>query len=504
MRPVPAPGAEPPLRRWASRDMVLVSGLTLAAQAGIAASQFVFAAMFGASVESDAFFAALSPPLYLTSVLIASLSVVFVPIAIARRAAGGTLEFARVTSGALNLVAIGLVFIALVGAAFADPIIGLTAPGLPPAGRELARGLAVILWPSILGSGLVVLLTSIWQIDSRFGWPAVVPVIGAVVNLALIVVLGRAIGVYGAAVAWTVSLLMQAVLLTPAVARSWRPWLGFNDPGVRAVFAALAPLAFAAVFIRASTLLERYLGSELPPGQLSELTYASRIVGVLGVLVSAGPATVLFPRMAEDVSALDFAGLRATASLGMRSLWMVVAPCAALLIALAEPAVRLVFEHGAFTRADSDAVSALLRIYAPSLVAVGIAAITGRAIYALGQVRFFAAMGILEGLLYVGYTTVLGRRFGAEGIALGFTIYFLGSVLWQVIYLRRALAARGRRVIRSFATTSLLAALAGVVAWLTSIRADDPVRALLIGGAAGLAVYGAGMVAARRVGALTH
>lgn len=483
--------------------MVLVSILTLAAQAGIAASQFVFAALFGASADTDAFFAALSPPLYVTTVLIASLSVVFVPIFIERRAAGGDADAGAVASGALNLVTIGLVCIAIGGAVFADPIIGLTAPGLPPAARELAGGLAIVLWPSIVGSGLVVLLTAIWQIDFRFGWPAVVPVIGAVVNLALMVVLGRAMGVSGAAAAWTVSLLLQAVLLAPVVARTWRPSFGLDHPGVRAVFVSLAPLALASVFIRASTLLERYLGSELPSGQLSQLTYASRVVAVLGVLVSAGPAAVLFPRMAEDVSALDFAGLRTRASLGIRSLWLLVAPCVALLIALAEPAVRLVFEHGAFTRADSGAVAALLRIYAPSVVAIGLAAVTGRAIYALKAVRLLAAIGALEGLLYVGYTTVLAHRLGVGGIALGYTVYFLGSITWQLIYLRQALAARGRHALRSFVLTAVLAGAAGIASWLASRPFDEPVVALAAGGAVGLAFYAIGVLAVRRAGLLS-
>jgi len=493
---------EPSPVRWASKDMVIVSGLTLAAQAGIAGSQFVFAAMFGASVVTDAFFAALSPPLYVTSVLIASLSVVFIPIYVERRAALGDAGALRLANAALNLVSIGLVGIALLGVALADTIIGWTAPGLSPAGRETARSLAVVLWPSVVGSGLVVLLTSIWQVTTRFRWPAAVPVIGAVANLVLMVLLGRAIGVAGAAVAWTISLLLQAILLAPVVAPKWRPSLGLNDPGVRAVFTALAPLALAAMFVRASTLLERYLGSELPAGQLSQLTYASRVVAVLGVLVSAGPAAVLFPRMAEDVSALDFAGLRTRASLGLRSLWLLVAPCVALLVALAEPAVRLVFEHGAFTRADSDAVAALARIYAPSLVAVALSAITGRAIYALKAVRFFAAMGAFEGLLYIVYTTVLARRFGAEGIALGFSIYFLGSVTWQLAYLRHALAAPGHRVGRSFIATSALAAVAGLMAWLASRTVEQPISALVLGGVIGLATYVGGVRAARRIGGL--
>src|SRR2546428_8345718 len=91
-----------PLR--ASRDMVLVSVLSVAAQALVAASQFVFAAIFGASADSDAFFAALSPPLYVTTVLVASLSVVFLPIFVERRAAHRSREAPTVARGALNAV----------------------------------------------------------------------------------------------------------------------------------------------------------------------------------------------------------------------------------------------------------------------------------------------------------------------------------------------------------------------------------------------------------------
>ena len=477
--------------------MVLVSVLTLAAQAGVAISQFVFAAMFGASSETDAFFAAISPPLYVTTVLVASLSVVFLPIFIERRSAQGAGDAWVVANGATNALALLLVAIAFVGAVFADAIIGLTAPGLPSDARAVAAQLAVILWPSIVGSGLVVLLTSIWQIDSRFGWPAVVPVIGAGVNLALLVALRAPLGVASAAVAWTASLLLQAALLAPVIAPHWRPKLAVSHPGVRAVFVALAPLVAAAVFIRASTLVERYLASEFPSGQLSQLTYASRAVAALGVLVSAGPAAVLFPRMAQDVSALDFAGLRSRASLGIRSLWLLVAPCVALLIALAEPIVRTVFEHGAFTRADSQAVAALLRIYAPSVIAVGLAAVTGRAIYALKAVRFLALMGAIEGFLYIVYTTLLAHALGVGGIALGYTIYFLGSITWQLIYLRHVLGAGGTALARSFVGIAVLAAVAGIAAWLVTLAIDAAPAAVLAGGIVGCFVYALGLLAAR-------
>jgi putative peptidoglycan lipid II flippase len=274
--------------------------------------------------------------------------------------------------------------------------------------------------------------------------------------------------------------------------------LGLGDAALRAFLVALAPLILANVFIRASTVVERYLASELPTGELSQVTYASRIVLTLAVLLSAGPAAVIFPRMARD-TATGGTALRTTVSDGLQSLWNLVAPIVALLIALADPGVRLVFEHGAFTRADSEAVSSLLRLYSPSLVAAALGAITGRAIYALKATRVLAAVGTAEGVAYVLYTTVLAHTLGASGIALGFTLYYLGSLAWQLIFLRHALHASGRTFARSVAITGTVAIVAGLSAWLASRMVEEPVVAVLWGGLIGLGIYVLGQVVVARL-----
>lgn len=487
------------LRRFRSRDIALVSGFALATQGFLLASQFVFAALYGASVQSDAFFAALALPLYVSTVLISSLAVVFLPVVVEQRARGTGQEADEFVSGVINLSAVVLTAVAIGGVLLADPLISLTAPGLPIAGRDLARVLATILWPSIVGSGLIVLLTALWQLDSRFGWSAAVPFLGALANLALLALLAPLVGPSAAAFGWTASALLQAVLLAPALRKTWRPGLGLRHPAVRTFLVALAPLILANVFIRASTVVERYLASELPTGELSQVTYASRIVVTLAVLLSAGPSAVIFPRMARATVAGGAALLRTTVSEGLQSLWYVVAPIVALVIALADPGVRLVFEHGAFTRADSDAVSSLLRLYSPSLVAAALGAITGRALYALKATRVLAAVGTVEGIAYVVYTVVLTHSLGVSGIAIGFSIYYLGSLAWQLVYLRHALRASGVAFARRLATTTAQATLAGLGGWIASRIVQEPLIATVGGGLVGLGIYVVGgMIVSRR------
>jgi putative peptidoglycan lipid II flippase len=483
---------------WRRRDAALVSGLTLAAQLVTLAVQVVFATFFGASPNSDAFFAALALPLYLSAVLVSALAVVFLPIFVEQRSLIGSGEADRVASAAINLTVLVLGGVAVAGVLFASPLLALSAPGLPPPTQELASELAAILWPSIVGSGLVAILTARWQVDGRFGWPAAVPFVGAAANLALLVTLTPLIGAFGAAVAWTASLSLQAVLLTPVALRTWSPSLLLRHPAILALAVSIAPLALANVFIRASLILERYLGSQLPPGDLSHLTYASRIVLAIGVFVAAGPGTVIFPRLAEDVAVRDRSALAERVASGLRSLWLVIAPVLALTIALADHGTRLVFERGAFTREDADTVASLVRLYAPAIAGIGLAAVSAHALYALRVTRILASVGAAEGLAYVVYTAVLARSFGAAGIALGFSAYYLISVAWQLLYVRRVTSTRGMRLIGSFAVTGGVAVVAGLAAWAAAAGwSAQPLVACAVGSGIGVVTYGAGLTLVR-------
>jgi putative peptidoglycan lipid II flippase len=470
------------------RNTVIVTLLTLAAQVGALLSQLIFAALFGATVETDAFFAALALPLYAYAVVMSSVGVLFVPTFVQYRRTGND-DASGVVSGAINLSLLVLAACAIGGIVFADALLAWSAPGLSPEAHALARDLAVILWPSILGLGLLALLTEIWQVESRFLWSGAVPLVGALANLLLIVFLGTRIGMEGVAYAWTASSILQGLLLLPVTFRYWRPSLSLDHPGIRAILVAIVPLLVANVFTRAVTVVERYLGSLLPEGELSHVAYASRVVMTIAVLLSGGLAAVIFPRMAEEVAGGDIAALRATASRGFRLLWLLVAPVLVLVMALAEPAVRLVFEHGAFTRGDSIAVASLLRVYALALLGLTLAPIAGRALFSLKASRFLAVAGIGDTVSYATYTTVLARGLGAIGIAVGFTLHALVALVAYAVYLRRATHASGAGVLRSLASTTVIAAVAGAAAWSASRTTDDPLLAISLGTLAGLGTY---------------
>lgn len=478
--------------RWASpavRAAAVTSGLALAAQLVSVVVQLAFAALFGSSGETDGYFAALALPAFVVALFTASVPVVLVPILVEQRTIAGR-EASDAAGGMLVTLTTAVVGALVVGAVVAsDEVLAATAPGLSPSARISAASVAPILWPSTIALTLAALLAAGCQAESRFTWPAAAPLVGATTNVLLLLVLGPVLGTTGAAVAWTASAVVQVLVLVPVIGRRWRPRLAL-DPATREVIGSAWPLLGSAAFAQVNIVWERWLGSLLPVGQLSQLTYASRMVASVGTLVTTGPAVVLLPRLSE-IAASDRARLGSAIGRGLRSLWLVAAPLGTLTFVLADPLVETLFQRGAFTRDDAAAVATMLRLYDAGLVFGILSVVTSRGLFAIRRSRVVAAMGTVEGLAYMGYTAWLSSVLGAAGIALGFVAFYGISLVWQLAYLRRMTGSFGP--ISPLAAAGAAAVVAALVASGVTLVTRGPFLSLALASGAGLAAYAAAL-----------
>lgn len=477
-------------------SVLVVSLLAFAGQVLLFITQVVVASVFGAGADMDAFLAANAVPQYVIAVLLGSLGFVFVPVFVDYLATGREDEAWQIASSVINLSVLVLSTLTVLGILFPDAILDLTAPGLPVATHRQAVQIAIIIWPSVLATGVVSLLIGIYQSQSRFGWPAAVPVIGAVVNLGLVIILANWLGIYGLAIATTLGLVLQVGLLLPLALKKgrYRLTLNWRHPAVWQVLRLLLPLVLASLVAKSTPLVDRFLASGMPEGSISHLGYAFRIFSVLIMLISTGIATVIFPRMAVNVTSADLSNLRRTISAGLRFMWLGIAPVMAIGIALALPMVAAVFQRGQFGAADAVAVAGLLQVYLLALASACMGNITARGFYVLKDTRTVAVMGSIESVAYVAYTALLARFLGATGVALGFVFLFNGSLLWQIIILRYKTGnVGGMTVMSSFTRTGLAALLGGATAWGVTQSTSNAWIQLVFGGILGLLVYGVGL-----------
>jgi putative peptidoglycan lipid II flippase len=139
-----------------------------------------------------------------------------------------------------------------------------------------------------------------------------------------------------------------------------------------------------------------------------------------------------------------------------------VTPSAVGLWVLAEPIVRLVYEHGAFDGEDTRLAASALRGYGVGLVFYALTKVQVPACYALGVTRLPLAGSCLAMACYATWALLTYRSLGVFGLAVGTSV----AALVNATVLAAGLATRlpgGGAVLRGLAASALLAAVMGLL-----------------------------------------
>ena len=452
--------------------------------------QVVIASCFGATEMMDAYLAGITLPLYIVAVVLSSAVSVFIPLFVGKLARNQESSAWELVNSVLSLTLLATVLVSVAGIVFAEPLLRLTTPGLVGEALRVAVLVARITWLSVPASALTAFLTGIAQARGQFVWSSAVPVIGAAVNISMLPFLIPKAGISGVAIAGTIVLTLQMLLLLPGLKGRVSGFSrGFRGSGLAEMVRLTFPMILLSILSKCTPVIERHLASGMEQGSISHLGYALRLMTTCSFIISAGITTVAFPRMAFESALIEIKNLWQTISVSFRMLFLVAAPAITLGAALALPLVSVMFERGKFSASDSAAVASLLRIYLLGLAGVSLANVGGRAFYALKDTRTLAIFGTLEVVVYVLCTTLLASFFGVRGIAWGYVIYACVCFTWQFLILRFRLSRGDMQVFRSFGLTAGCASAAGLAAWF--VKGLLPGAWLQLGGglAAGALVY---------------
>src|SRR5262249_47061797 len=181
-------------------------------------------------------------------------------------------------------------------------------------------------------------------------------------------------------------------------------------------------------------------------------------------MFSVAVATVLFPSLARLASRADMDGFRRTVSTGIRQIAFLLIPASVLCAVLAEPIVRVVYQRGDFTPAQTPATAAALAAFSLGLMFNGFMLMLNRAFFSLQHpwTPTWVALGNL------GLNAVLDAafyRFGIWGLPLSTSIVNIAGTAALLVLLRRRLGRfdlteTGRTVSRVTVASAIVAAVA--------------------------------------------
>lgn len=431
------------------------------------------AAWFGASASTDAFFVATIIPMSIATVAISgTLAPALLPVLSGRIAASGPGSAAEgapkpmrdvwaITDVVITVAIVGLLVLSGLSIVGAPALVRWMAPGFDAPTSSLAIHLVVATAPMLLLLGLAGVLGAIANAMRSFAVPAVSPALGNAIALLAIVLLGTQFGIHAAAVGLVAGALLQASVQIVALYRSgwrYRPSLDLRLPAIRDVAGLFVPLAAFVALAQAVPIVERVVGSTFETGQLSLLTYASKLYLIPVIVLASSLATVLFPLLAVHQRREDVDHFVATLQSGMRHAIFLAVPAFVWLWFLAPVLVGLVLERGAFTAAETAETGALLRRYALAVIpATGLLILT-RAFHARRDMITPLWLGVVNTAFYVAAALLLSHALGLHGLPLAFAAsQVLGSAMCA------GMLARGLGVpVRELLGRGLAAELGGV------------------------------------------
>lgn len=435
------------------------------------------AVRFGAGTRSDAFFASARIPIGLSALVTSVAAVAWVPLFTRDRREHGHGSMVQFASRMLSAVAIAGLVLCGLATLFARPLIEATAPGLSSAQLHLAASMVA---PMFLVVPLVAAAEAVRAaMNASFSF-----VLPAAMNIfmnglaAALVFLNNGRDIHAVAWAYVAGAAFQLVVITVIawiqgvrVGVSWR----IDDPRVRAASSLSTRPTISSVLNLGNRLVEQGLASFLPSGSITILSYSQRLISAVGGGIFFRPITVaLLPRLAEAEHAGDRRAVGSLVRRGLRVAIAVSLPLTVFTIALADPAIRLVFHRGNFGPHATHLLALTLAVYGTSLVGSGVQRVLLAPFYARLDTRTplrNTAYGVIVDLvLLVPCVLIFGLHSanGLIGVAIAYSItqYFMVLHAWSRL---RATAPLKLRALRGFLIRSAVASVASIAVMLTLV-----------------------------------
>ncbi|WP_279327817.1 murein biosynthesis integral membrane protein MurJ [Desulfallas sp. Bu1-1] len=394
----------------------------------------VIAALLGTSAQSDAFVVAATIPFTFSYILGVSAGNAFLPIYTGRLQDQNR---ARMASTVFYFTGALVSVLTLLGLIFTPRVVDLLAPGFTGEARRLALLCTRIMLPSTIFLTIGFLAKAALNAHREFTVPALAPVWQNVIFLVMIIPLAKYMGP-GLAWCTLAGALVFYVYNLPAMRRfgiPLRPLVDLKDPDARRVLQLAVPVILTTLAARGFVFVDRWFGSHLAEGSIAALNFANRVRELPYGMFTAAVSSVLFPALAAAAGRRDMQSLRDRTAMGLRLVALVTYPGSVLLMVLAVPVVRLLFERGAFDASATTATATALWFYALSVAAMSANSVLTYTFLSLRDAMLPLWAGLAGLAVNIGLDYLLVGRMQHAGLALGNTAGFFVTVVFFLVFL---------------------------------------------------------------------
>ncbi len=482
----------------AGGTVVLMMGATVIAKLLGMLRGVLQANAYGTSAEANAFTAASKLPLaFFDMFLAAAVLGCFIPVYNSFKEKDAD----RVTSPEadrfacifLNFIMLLCGILAAIGIIFAEPFIGLITSGLDVATTALAVKLTRIMFPLVIFTGAAYTLVGVLQSKGSFIAPALISAVsnaGVVLYLALFNAPLGDKGIYGLAVAYFLSWLIQLLtLILPLYKQgfSYRPIFDLKNPALIRAIKMAPPIMLGSWLAPVGTLLGQYFAAQTAAGGIAGATtmfdYANNIYIIIAGTLTYSICNYTFPKISRLSANKNSAGFIETVQGGLHSALFIVVPFMAAAMVLAGEGTAVLYMRGAFTSDDAFYTAKALYFILPAMPFFCVTELFSRVFYSMGQPRvpMYAALAGITANLVTGFSL---KALGLLDIGVVGAANAIGQLVSAVVLLIFAAKRTKGLFTQKFAVDLIKIMLGGVIVFaialgMRMLTASDPYTASL-------------------------
>ncbi|NTW87857.1 MAG: murein biosynthesis integral membrane protein MurJ [Desulfobulbaceae bacterium] len=411
----------------------------------------VFAGMFGAGFIYDAFVVAFRIPNLLRDLFAeGALSAAFVTVFSAYDRQRTQEETWQLAANVLNCILIFLCLITLLMIFFAEEIVTLLAPdfSLINGKTELTVKLTRIMLPFLVFISLSAVVMGILNTKGRFFIPALASSffnLGSLIggtSLAFILPRYGQPAIVGMAIGTLVGGLLQLGMQIPTLYKTgfrYAPVMKFTDPGLKRILTLMIPATIGLSATQINLFINTNFAASCAEGSVSWLYYAFRLVqlpiGVFGVALSIA----MLPVLAKQAADKNIGAMKDTMVSSLTMVFALTVPATVGLIILSQPIIRLIYQHGAFTAADTLATADTLCLYSIGLFAYSANKVLVPAFYALDKTKYPVIASFLAIIINIVIILLTIDTYQHRAIALSTSCTMLINFLFLMAVLYKSL-----------------------------------------------------------------
>jgi len=243
--------------------------------------------------------------------------------------------------------------------------------------------------------------------------------------------------------------------------------MDLKDKYLNKALTLTGPVLIGSAVQQINVIIDRTLASGLQEGSISALNYASRVNDLIITVFVMAITTVIFPMLSKAFTKGDTREGKELMGEGINIILIITVPATIGIVILAEPAIKVFFQRGAFDEVATYMTSQALIYYSLGLVGSSLRLMLNKVFYSVQD----TTTPMINGMIAVGINVALNYALigymGHAGLALATSISATITTILLFIDLRKKLGKIGlKKYLVCFLKTLAASIVMGLAVYL--------------------------------------